>query len=138
MAAAANTETLNDAIIMGRLVGVPQYNDHEGCMQFTIRTTEGSFFIKAYGIENYRVCERLEEGGLTTVIGSLHSYVGKKCHSHHVYIKAKTLIPHDESPAFQHLITLLGAQAIYRSRDSQPDPVEKELAPEKMVSAVTI
>lgn len=122
----STTESINDTIIMGRVVRAPQYNDHEGCIQFTIRTAEGTFFIKAYGLESYRLGERLEEDNLITVIGSLHSYVGKKCQSHHVFIKAKALMPVDESPVFRDMITLLGAQAIYQaasnsSHESSPD-----------------
>ncbi|GIK36950.1 MAG: hypothetical protein BroJett011_07830 [Chloroflexota bacterium] len=132
----STTDSINDTIIMGRVVSDPQYNNHDGCIQFSIRTSEGTFFIKAYGLESYRLCERLEEGHLVTVIGSLHSYIGKKCQSHHVYIKAKTLMPVDESPAFRNLITLLGAQTIYRARsnngyESSPDEennLEKNLS----------
>lgn len=114
----STTESINDTIIMGRIVSAPQFNNHEGCIQFTIRTAEGTFFIKAYGIESYRLCEKLEEEDLITIVGSLHSYVGKKCRSHHVYIKAKTLMPVDESPIFRDLITLLGAQMLYRARSN--------------------
>lgn len=114
----SSTESINDTIIMGRVVSAPQFNSHEGCIQFTIRTAEGTFFIKAYGIESYRLCEKLEEEVLITIVGSLHSYVGKKCRSHHVYIKAKTLMPVDESPIFRDLITLLGAQMLYRARSN--------------------
>lgn len=131
----STTESINDTIIMGRVVSAPHYNNHEGCIQFTIRTAEGTFFIKAYGIESYRLCEQLEEEDLITIVGSLHSYVGKKCQSHHVYIKAKTLMPVDESPVFRDLITLLGAQALYRARSNnnheaplgEESPLEKNL-----------
>ncbi len=109
------TESINDAIIMGRVISAPQANSHEDCIQFSIRTPEGTYFIKAYGVESYRLCEDLKEGHLISVIGSLHSYVGKRCQSHHVYLKAKTLIPSDESTAFRNVITLLGAQALYRA-----------------------
>lgn len=107
-----SNELINDAIVMGRVISTPHVNSHDGCIQFSIKTLKGTFFIKACEPESYQLCEGLEEGQAINVIGSLHSYVCHKCRSHHVYIKAKRLILVDNAPDFRNLITLLGAQTL--------------------------
>lgn len=107
---------LNEVALMGTICSKFKYEPNDGGLHFSIKNEQGTFYIKAYGLANIRLCESLTEGQQVTVLGEMHSYVDRKCHSRHVYIKAETLIPHEETPAFRQLITLVGVQALFEAK----------------------
>lgn len=110
------TISLNEIAVTGAICSKFRYDPKDAGLHFSIKNEQGTFYIKAYGLANIRLCESMTEGQHVNVLGELHSYVDRKCHNHHVYIKAETLIPHEESPAFKQLITLVGVQALYEAK----------------------
>jgi hypothetical protein len=107
---------LNNAAIRGQICSNMTFDKKDSGMQFSIKTPSGVFFIKTYGLENIRLCEGLKRGQTVNVIGELHSFVSNRCRSNHAYIKALTLVPDEDSPAFRHLVTLLGVQVALNGR----------------------
>jgi hypothetical protein len=110
------TISLNEIAVTGAICSKFKYDPKDAGLHFSIKNEQGTFYIKTYGLANIRLCESMTEGQHLNVLGELHSYVDRKCHNHHVYIKAETLIPHEESPAFKQLITLVGVQALYEAK----------------------
>ena len=106
----------NNVAIRGQISSNFRIDKKDASTQFSLKASSGVFFIKTYGLENSRLCEGLKRGQIVNIIGELHSFVFKRCGSHHVYIKALTVIPDDDSPAFRQLITLLGVEAALRKR----------------------
>ena len=111
------TTFLNDVALTGKVAGL-KYDPKEHVMHFSVRNSDGTFHIKVYDLENIRLCEQMTENQQVNVLGELRSFVNHKtCRSHHVYIRAKTIIPFDESPALKQLITLVGIQALYDAKN---------------------
>lgn len=111
------TVSLNEMALTGTICSKFKYDPQDGGLHFSIKNEHGTFYVKAYGLANIRLCESMTEGQQVNVLGELHSFIDRKCHNHHIYIKAETLIPHEESPAFKQLITLIGAKALYKARN---------------------
>lgn len=109
---------LNNAAIRGKICSNLTFDKKDSGMQFSIKTPSGVFFIKTYGLENIRLCEGLKRGQTVNVIGELHSFVSNRCGSNHAYIKALTLVPDEDSPAFRQLITFLGVQVALRGQSA--------------------
>lgn len=109
------TTLFNDVAVTGIASGF-KYDPKEQVMHFSIKNEDGMFYIKAYDLENIRLCEQLTAGQTVSVLGELHSFIARKCHSHHIYIRVKTLIPFDDSPALKQLVTLAGIQALYEAK----------------------
>ncbi len=68
----------------------------DGC-QFSLKTDNGVFFIKIPDREQVTICKTLCAKGMRVhIVAQPHSFVAK-CSSHHVYFKASSIIPVDQS-----------------------------------------
>jgi hypothetical protein len=122
------TVSLNEVALTGTICSKFKYDAKDGGLHFSIKNEQGTFYVKAYGLANIRLCESMTEGQQVNVLGELHSFVDRKCRNHHIYLKAETLIPHDESPAFTQLITLVGVQAFYEARSKNGYSTPEDVA----------
>jgi two-component system, cell cycle sensor histidine kinase and response regulator CckA len=57
-------------------------------VRFSLRTEDGIFFVKAFGDGFVDLASRLRAGEAVQIVGQLHSFVFKRCQSHHTWIKA--------------------------------------------------
>ncbi len=64
--------------------------------RFSIRRDGELFAIRAFDPDQIEVCKELRAGDVVTVVGELHSFVFKRCQSHHTWIKALALVPGGE------------------------------------------
>ena len=110
------TVSLNEVALTGTICSEFKYDAKDGGLHFSIKNDHGTYYVKAYGLTNIRLCQSMTKGQQVNVLGEVHSFIDRKCHNHHVYIKAETLIPHADSPAFKQLITLVGVQALYEAK----------------------
>ena len=82
------------AVVTGTITSAIQISDG-GDARFTVRNGDGHFFIKVRDLGQVSVCQTMKSGDWVYVVGQLHSFVSKRCTSHHVYVEAQVVLPLD-------------------------------------------
>ena len=80
------------AVVTGTITSAIQITDGGGA-RFTIRNGDGHFFIKVRDLGQVSVCQTMKAGDRVYIVGQLHSFVSKRCTSHHVYVEAQVVLP---------------------------------------------
>lgn len=70
---------------------------HPRCARFSLKNEKGLFFVKVYKASLVELVKSFEPGTELGVVGEMHSFVNRRCHNHHVFIKAVVLFPLIES-----------------------------------------
>ena len=82
------------AVVTGTITSAIQILDGGGA-RFTVRNGDGHFFIKVRDLGQVSVCQTMKSGDWVYIVGQLHSFVSKRCTSHHVYVEAQVVLPLD-------------------------------------------
>ena len=82
------------AVVTGTITSAIQISDGGGA-RFTVKNSDGCFFIKVRDLGQVSVCQAMKAGDWVYVVGQLHSFVSKRCTSHHVYVEAQVVLPLD-------------------------------------------
>ena len=69
---------------------------HPRCARFSLKNEKGLFFVKVYEASLVELAKSFEPGTELGVVGEMHSFVNRRCHNHHVFIKAVALFPLNE------------------------------------------
>ena len=80
------------AVVTGTITSAIQITDGGGA-RFTVRNGDGHFFIKVRDLGQVSVCQTMKAGDWVYIVGQLHSFVSKRCTSHHVYVEAQVVLP---------------------------------------------
>jgi hypothetical protein len=75
--------------------------------EFSLKTPGGILHIKTSGQEQLSLCRALQQGEQVYVLGQPRSFFNRRCHNHHVYFEAITLLPVEPSARFEQLLTTL-------------------------------
>jgi hypothetical protein len=98
----------NSTILAGEIAS-PVHPLANGC-QFSLRCGSDLFFIKSFGFENQQQCQQLKRGDYICVVASPHSYVSKRCNSHHVFFEAVAVVVSEQTHSLQRLLIALGME----------------------------
>ena len=71
---------------------------HPRCARFSVKNDKGLFFVKVYDASLVELAKSFEAGTELVVVGEMHSFVSRRCRSHHVFIKAQEIFPLIEAP----------------------------------------
>jgi hypothetical protein len=78
-------------LLSGRVSSPAQVSEQTA--RFSLANPDGTFFIRARGAAQLRLCEALQPDDNLLILGYAGSFVAERCHSHHVYLQALALIP---------------------------------------------
>lgn len=72
---------------------------HPRLARFSLKNKKGLFFVKVYKASLVELAKGFEAGTELGVVGEIHSFVNRRCHNHHVFIKATAMFPLSELSA---------------------------------------
>ena len=65
--------------------------DHS--LKFSLRNDDGLFFVQVADPIQVQAGQGLDANHQVYVVGHLHSFIFKRCNSHHVFVEATLILP---------------------------------------------
>lgn len=90
-----------------------------GNCEFSLKADRGLFYIKASGPELLTMCKALKENDKIYVLSRPGSFLYRKCRRDHVYFEAITILPVEDTPAFEMLLKTVTIEALKGSFDDE-------------------
>jgi hypothetical protein len=102
---------LGMASLMGHIHSNIRFGKNGTC-EFSLRSGRGLFYIKASGPELLTMCKALGDGDMVYVLSRPGSFLYRQCRRDHVYFQAITILPVEDTPAFEMLLKSVTIEAL--------------------------
>jgi two-component system cell cycle sensor histidine kinase/response regulator CckA len=82
--------------------------------RFSLACEGGLFYVRAFDPGQIYRCQALRNGDQVTVFGGFHSFVYKRCQSHHVWVNARAVMLSNDEAAIDALTVQLPVLKLWR------------------------
>lgn len=105
-------KNLNITTLIGHIYRNVRFGNQKNYCEFSLKTEQGLFYITARGPELLTMCKALGDGDKIYVLARPGSFFYRKCRRDHVYFAAITILPVEETAAFEGLLKSVTIEAL--------------------------